>query len=324
MSELRSTFPPPPPTESRLRARSWEQRAAQVSRVRSTVGRTGMRGVGVETGEDDASTRIDKVRPSPLEGVSSDTLAISRRITGRVYETSSGAIDHAKAKLDTPGIRTLWGKYRSFRQVLGGNVAELMGGSGRVDFVKARAGRGYDSEKHGRISYRKGIAKAWETGVNIDQLITEAPNDRYKFYLSLDTADPAKSDQIVDFLHAVHDRATERGAAMLTKSEDHTYDSVDLYTWSPVEMADILSELYHEYPAIWSSTEHPLQGEVSGIDPSHIGFVQEPIGGLGGHAHSSRMGMLGAALDEGASFEEACKAVSVLPEAPWLIDPVAL
>jgi hypothetical protein len=241
-----------------------------------------------------------------------------------VHETSSDAIDYAKSKLDTPGITALWNKYMSFGLVLGGNISELSGGTDIVNFPKARAGRHYDTEKHGRISYRKGMAQAWETGANIDQLITEVPNDRYKFYLSLDTADPAKSDQIVKFLQAVHDRAREKGAAMLTKTEDHTYDSVDLYTWSPVEMADILGELYNEYPTIWNSTEHPLQGEISGIDPSHIGFVQEPIGGTSGDSHSTRMAKLGTALDNGVSFEEACKGASVLPEAPWLIDPSAL
>lgn len=54
MSELRSTSPPPPPQESRLHARSWEQRAAQISRVRSSVGRASIAPVA-ELGTTDIS-----------------------------------------------------------------------------------------------------------------------------------------------------------------------------------------------------------------------------------------------------------------------------
>jgi len=307
-----------------------------MSRIRSTVGRNR------NPDKYPYLSRDFPVTSSPLGAVAIGSVAKSRVRVGeglvrakylRLSEEASGqprlseeqAIERAKSKLDTPGIRGLYDKYGSFRYVLGGAPSELTLADGAfVPLGRARGGRGYDTARHGAIPGRNGFSKAWETGVNVGALVEGRPNDRYKFYFSLDATTPRQQERTVQFMQQIHERAAESNIAMLTKIEDHTYDNCDLYTWSPVEMAGILRDLYPEYPDIWSSTEHPLQGDISGIDPMHIGFVQEPIGGLNGCAHSARMGKLGAALDAGANFEEACASASVLPEAPWVVDPEAL
>jgi hypothetical protein len=68
-----------------------------------------------------------------------------------------------------------------------------------------------------------------------------------------------------------------------------------------------------------------FQAPIDEVNPMHVGWVQEPIGGKNG-SHSSRMGLLGFTLDavgEGAvnaeGYIRACKNASVRPDTPWLI-----
>lgn len=116
---------------------------------------------------------------------------------------------------------------------------------------------------------------------------------------------------------------------MLVKVEDHNYDSCNIYTWQPEQMAKILESLHSKYPDIWQSVEHPLQGKVADVDPKHIGYVQEPIGGINGNSHSSRMHQLGELIDKNgggvdtATWERACAVAGVRADAPWLISDKA-
>lgn len=313
----------PPVAESRLRGTMLERSrtSEKKSRVVSSVGRAALRGTLLPPTE----TLHHKSAPKTTEAkasVAADARAISTRITGRT-ESGPLAITHVKERLNSASIRALYDKYGSFKTILGGSIPEFIQ-KNTVDLAAARKGRGYDSATHGKIPYRNGMSKAWETGVDVGKLVETRPNDRFKFYLSLDTSTPQKQARAIEFLQKVHESAAEQGLSMLTKTEDHTYDNCDLYTWEPEQMATTLSGLYQEYPDIWLDTEHPLQGDIYGVDPMHIGFVQEPIGGVKGNSHSTRMGKLGEALDAGASFEDACASASVMPEAPWLVAPAAL
>ena len=247
-------------------------------------------------------------------------LLLSEKVSGRRYSSKEEAIDYAKSRINTEGISVLYSKHRSFKRVLGAEIIELHNLDDQVPLSIARMGREYDTKLHGRIPYKIGMSKAWETGVNIGSLVEARPNDRFKFYFSLDTATPAKKDRAVQFLQLIHERSSVLGISMLTKNQEHTYDNCNLYTWSPIEMAHIIQDLYPVFPDIWNSTEHPLQGIISGIDSTHVGFVQEPIGGHNRESHTGRMGILGASLDAGVSFEDACASAAVLPEAPWICD----
>jgi len=187
----------------------------------------------------------------------------------------------------------------------------------------------YDTKKHGRIPFNMGFAKAVETGANVGKLVTERPLERYKFYSSLDLSTDEKKAHAEEFMAEVHKLAAEQELSMALKVEDHDYDSCNVYTWDPEPMAKIFEELYPKYPDIWNSVEHPLQGAVGTIDPKHVGYVQEPIGGIDGGSHSSRMRQLGKVLDanggvvNATTWEEACLEAGVRPDAPWLISDAA-
>lgn len=187
----------------------------------------------------------------------------------------------------------------------------------------------YRAENHDgkRVPWTNGFSNAWETGAEVADLVTGRAFDRHKFYLSLDMSTPEKSERAQVFIAEVYTQAAEKKLSMLTKNEAHDYDSCDLYTWEPEEFAVILAELYPKYPDIWLTTEHPLQGEIETIDPKHIGYVQEPIGGIGNGSHSSRMVELGKFIDANSgsldpeTWKQACETAGVRPDAPWLIDP---
>jgi len=187
----------------------------------------------------------------------------------------------------------------------------------------------YDTTLHERIPFTNGFSKAIETGVDIAELVKDNPLGRYKFYSSLDLSTPEKQASAQSYMTEVHKLAAEQGIAMLTKTEDHNYDSCNIYTWQPEQMAEILERLHDKYPDIWQSVEHPLQGRVGDIDPKHVGYVQEPIGGVNNGSHSSRMGRLGRLIDENggtidaATWEKACAAVGVRADKPWLISDEA-
>lgn len=296
------------------------------SRITSTIGRKSRRPPRPEdTGrhEDGARPRLTgtlmgRIGAQEVVQPARSLLEVAAAISGEDGVGESSVIE----KLNAETLRGLVEKYNGFGPVLSGQIPELQDGSYHLRPV-ARMHNKYRSDLHGNIPPRNGFSNAWETGANIGELIKTRPHERFKFYLSLDLSSEQKTARANEFLSALHAKAASEELSMLTKSEDHTYDSCNIYTWDPVEMAQGISELYKEFPDIWLDTEHPLQGSLRGVDEKHIGFVQEPIGGFGAGSHSARMGQLGKSLDQGIPYQEACVQAGVLAEAPWLIsDPV--
>ncbi len=171
-------------------------------------------------------------------------------------------------------------------------------------------------------------------GPDYSRLQRESPGERYKFYSSLDLTTPAQVEIGTRWFGEVAERALQQGLSLTTKAFDHSYDSLNLYTWDPNPLADILSGLYPKYRdlGLYSATPHFLQGEIEGVDPDHIGYVQEPVSGYsgvgGGGSHSVRMGILGASVDSHLAagqqlspdmLVEAADAAGVNPARPYLL-----
>ena len=171
------------------------------------------------------------------------------------------------------------------------------------------------------------------SGPDYDRLKSESPTGRYKFYSSLDLTSPQNVERGISWFSEVVERSHAQGLSLTAKSFDHAYDSLNLYTWHPAELASIMKDLYPKYEAagLYFDTPHFFQGSLEGVSPNHIGYVQEPISGwpLGlGHSHSGRMRVLGGALDayrvEGTdlsieNFVQAASEAHVDPRQPYLI-----
>ena len=186
------------------------------------------------------------------------------------------------------------------------------------------------------IHLLNGFSKPWNTNVDINHLITNYPNDRWKFYLSMENKTTEQRKKINLFFLECAKRCSEKKVALLTKNEDHPYDNPDVYTWQPITMARILKDLYQDqkFSEIWSSVNHPFQRPIPGISENHIGLVQEPIAGLNGYTHSARMAILGNTIlkllplyDNKLKlhvFVQACYQAGVRPTEPWRISESAL
>lgn len=168
------------------------------------------------------------------------------------------------------------------------------------------------------------LHRQYDTGADLKKLSKERPNERYKFYMSLDLNTPEKQHFAREFSSHLVAQCKERAISLTSKSMDHDYDSWNLYTWHPRELAEVLKMLYPQYQdtGIFQGARHWMQGPLPGIPISHVGWVQEPVSGgdSEGKSHSARMSYLGGALDEGKSYEEACKTAGVRRSAPWLLD----
>ena len=171
-------------------------------------------------------------------------------------------------------------------------------------------------------------------GPDYPALKSEHPNDRFKFYSSLDLTSPDKVALGNQWFRDVAERARASGISLTTKAFDHAYDSLNLYTWHPATLAGIITDVYPTYAAqgLYNSTRHFFQGSLEGVNPDHVGFVQEPIDGWPagrGHSHSVRMGILGSAIDDymeasqGAitsdQFVHAAREAHVQSDEPYLI-----
>lgn len=204
--------------------------------------------------------------------------------------------------------------------------------SGESEVSSPPSGQGEISSK--RILNEKGvIAKGVLTfggalaGPDYALLKSEHPHERFKFYSSFDLTTPEKVDLGNQWFGEVVDSAAAQKLSMTVKSFDHAYDSLNIYTWNPHEMSAILQELYPKYLAqgLYYETPHFLQGELAGVNPNHIGFAQEPPNGWGGRSHSSRMGIIGAAIDANGGdvtpdiFKVAALSAGVNPARPYLI-----
>ncbi len=179
-----------------------------------------------------------------------------------------------------------------------------------------------------------GIARPYDTGADLEGLMKANPLGRYKFYLSLNLPDEKSNELAKSLIQDLHNACNDQNVSLGMKVEVHDYDSMIVFTFHPKEMAHILTGLYEKYPTIWLNSLHPLQGPVEGIALEHIGVVQEPLRGLDGSSHSTRMGKLGKILDEARDrsgseditideYRAACEIVGVVPERPWSISPSA-
>lgn len=240
----------------------------------------------------------------PLNLVLSGERARVRRVNAAVgYLDSVGPLRHQ------PGHTYTW------KALLAGEVDEVSAGGirPRSKLCTARAGV---AQARGVLSFGGAI----ESGVDYKGLATSWPTQRYKFYHSF--GDQEASER---YLTEVIRQANEQGLSMAMKSFDHSYDGINLYTWHFQELQNIIAGVYESSPDAFMDTEHFLQGQIPGIKPQHIGWVQEPIAGLGHSSHSIRMGSIGSMLDasglSSASYIEGCEAAGVLPDMPWLLSP---
>lgn len=182
-----------------------------------------------------------------------------------------------------------------------------------------------DESKHGKMSLGPVLK-----GIDYDRLKNNYPKERFKFYSSFDLRTDEQKGLGEEWLGDVAERAYEAGLSLETKAFDHAYDSLNLYTWHPEGVAAIVQELYpyYESKGLYYETPHFFQGEIDGVNPNHVGFVQEPIHGWGQGSHSQRMGVLGAEFDkyvqhdqdiDEQAFISAAKAAQVNPARPYVI-----
>jgi hypothetical protein len=159
-------------------------------------------------------------------------------------------------------------------------------------------------------------------GPDYAALKREHPADRYKFYHSIQDFEGGQA-----YLTELIKRASEQRLSMTMKTFDHSYDSANVYTYHPNEMAALISEVYPSYKDAFLDTEHFLQGKVKDIEPNHVGWVQEPSFNDVG-SHSARMGRLGESLDQYGLNEDAyrlgCDAAGVVAASPWLLNEAAV
>lgn len=174
------------------------------------------------------------------------------------------------------------------------------------------------------------------TGVDLEYLVDKFPNDRWKFYLSMDTTTSEKRLMSTAFFKELVEKCKENKVSLLAKTECHDYDSPDIYTWQSITMARILKELYQkpEYAGIWYDTLHFFQRPIKGISEKHIGLAQEPAYvGPGDTSHTERMMRMGDFFDNrlvssddkkvnSLLFMGAASYFGVLPAEPWRIDPM--
>jgi hypothetical protein len=165
------------------------------------------------------------------------------------------------------------------------------------------------------------VHRQYDTGVDLKKLAAERPAERYKFYFSLDVSDPEKEVFAQTFSRHLLALCKQQGISLTSKSFDHDYDSWNLYTWDPQKLAPVIQMLYPQYKdtGIFRTTKHWMQGSLQGVSPEHVGWVEEPMTtkDRSGMSHSSRMGKLGAALDAGNSYIDACALAGVNAAEPW-------
>jgi hypothetical protein len=210
-----------------------------------------------------------------------------------------------------------------FAVVLGGNSHLSMDNAYALNLSFLRKDPRYIFQPQSSKLASSSFAKAWDTGADLNTLVEESPQDRWKFYLSLDLSTPQQLQQAQVMFKELLDLCTEEKISLLTKSEDHNYDSCDLYTWDRDKVKEVLKKLYPKYPGVWQSVHHFFQASIPSVDTKHIGFVQEPIGGHNG-SHSDRMRLVGEVLDNQGiinvdSYRAGCIQAGVVPSAPWII-----
>lgn len=266
---------------------------------RKTVGEAALAGV--------LTPKHDSLQPSqPSRIVLSGERAEQSRVGERLgYLGTISDLRFATARTELQNWQTL----------LSGEIPEVSGGGvhPRGKLCIARAGA---SHAKGVISFGGAI----ESGADYKGLAREIPTKHYKFYHSFGNLASSEG-----YLTEVIRRANEQGLSLKLKAFDHAYDGMNIYTYHFKEMYEIINGAYGQFPDAWMDTEHFLQGKIQGVSEKHIGWVQEPIAGMGQRSHSGRMGQIGAALDEGgfseSAYRQGCEQAGVLPDMPWLLAP---
>ncbi len=227
-------------------------------------------------------------------------------------------------------LRTQLQQMRKIASTMGESLAALLGGETKlhnpiypyeVDYNSVLDEfRKRNVASVTRLPRGKTMAFTIQTGWDYIDLIGAYPNARWKFYISCIQDTDVRRALGKKFVRMLIGDVFKSHLTLQIKSMDHTYDSLDLYTWHPKELSQILIKLYTSHKDMFIDAPRVFQRI---IDPSvpvnQIGLVQEPAGGKGG-SHSNRMGRLGKALDEGRSFEEACKFARVKQLAPWEVE----
>ncbi len=231
-----------------------------------------------------------------------------------------------------------WGndaaKYGSWASVLGGNTPiHMTGNSTSLPLWKFTSEQNL-SQTITAMPLKLWTGLKWETGADLNKLAIDKPNDRWKYYFSLNLQDPHNTELAENFFSKILKIARINKLSLMTKTEDHLYDSLLIYTWDVGQMDTILSELYGRYPSMWTDVRRVFQKPIVGINPLHIARVQEPMGGVDGNSHTTRMYTLGKYIDTRLSdstrkwsidtqtFLEACLTASVKPEAPWMVQTI--
>lgn len=214
------------------------------------------------------------------------------------------AIDHLRLQGDTT---------YSWERLLSGEIPEVSAGGAHPQskLCIARAGA--------RVAKSVlSFGGAVDTGVDYKALATSLPTQRYKFYHSF--RDQSRANE---YLTAIIKQSHLTGLSLNMKSFDHAYDGINLYTHHYSQLLSIINSTYPNFADAFLETEHFLQGSVASVNPRHIGWVQEPVAGLGHRSHSERMRQVGRALDAGGLDETAylqgCADARVRPETPWLL-----
>jgi hypothetical protein len=272
------------------------------------------------------STGESRLRISPdlLGGPATRRVFGESRLSGRLlYE------QQVKANVEyLQGLQAMASDAGSYRHLLSGESSYSEPPQGQSIISDKRVFKELGALDRTYLTFGAALA-----GPDYTDLKRSHPNERFKFYSSFDLTSPAKAELGTQWLADVAGRAHAQGLSLTTKSFDHAYDSLNLYTWHPAELAAIVTDLYPTYAAqgLYNATPHFLQGSLPGVNPDHIGFAQEPVTGWPpevGLSHSARMGALGGMIDEhlGAGqaldaqlYTEAAMAVGVNPAQPYLI-----
>ncbi len=202
----------------------------------------------------------------------------------------------------------------TFSAVLGGNVRELSHAPDDSFYLDTKViQKRYIFPKIKKQTF----AFYYFTRRDLEWLDRNYPMGRYKFYLSCRITSKTAFDKSQLFLAELLKHSFDNRLSILTKKEDHNYDSCNIYTWDKEQMTLLLVHLYHKYQTIFNPVHHFFQEPLHNVSPLHIGCVQEPSPSVSIGSHSTRMSRLGMYLDKDLTYEKSCEKAGIKPEFPW-------
>jgi hypothetical protein len=252
----------------------------------------------------------------------------SNSLTGTMFEKSK---EISNRLVDINSWSNDAAKFGSWRFVLGGSSpVHMVPESKSVSFNDYQFARKEDNLFFGITSMqlKLWLGRKWNTGCDLNNLADTIPDDRWKYYLSLNLKNEESREGANNFFETILQKCRKEKLSLMTKTQDHNYDSLLIYTFHPEEMDNVIQEAYKTSSGnVWEPVRRVFQKPISGVNPLHIARVQEPFGGHNG-SHSSRMGIIGGYLDEAIPGQwtvnsddlvRACKIAGVKPESPWEI-----